>query len=70
MNGALVGYWFRRCGRVLLIVAVVLAAVQWLREGRVDWLEVLFWSALPAVLAASINTWWVRRRGCWVRRRD
>lgn len=68
MNGALARYWLRRCGRVLMIVAVVLAAVQWLREGRGDWVEVLFWSFLPAVLAASINTWWLRR-GCRVRRR-
>src|SRR5690606_1270020 len=57
-------YWFRRCGRVLVIVALVLAAVQWLRDGAVDWVEVLFWSALPAVLSASINTWWARTRGC------
>lgn len=70
MNGALARYWFARCGRVLAIVATVLVAVQWLREGRVDWVEVLFWSALPAVLAASINTWWLRR-GCRLpRRRD
>ncbi|KGM57158.1 hypothetical protein N799_14315 [Lysobacter arseniciresistens ZS79] len=71
MNGAAVRYWFRRCGLVLVIVAVALAGVQWLREGRVDWGGVLFWSALPAVLAASINTWWLRRRGCRLpRRRD
>lgn len=70
MSRMLLVYWFRRCGRVLVIVALILAAVQWLRDGAVDWVEVLFWSALPAVLSASINTWWARTRGCGLPRRD
>jgi hypothetical protein len=61
-------FWLRRCGRVLVILAIALAALQWFRDGRIDVVEVLFWSALPAVLSASINTWWTARRGCRLRR--
>jgi len=63
-------FWLQRCGRVLLMVAVALATLQWVRGGAVDVFDTLFWSALPAVLSASINTWWAARHGCGLRRSD
>lgn len=69
MNTMLVGYWIRRFALVFAAVAVALVALQVPRDGldAIDFGGTVLWSVIPAVLAASINTWWVRRHGCRVR---
>ena len=68
MNTMLAVFWLKRCWMVLLAVAIALSVLQWFRGGAIDIPGTLFWSALPAALSASVNTWWVGRRGCGLRR--
>lgn len=69
MSSGLAAYWIRRFALVFIAVAIALLALQLLRDGTdaIDIGGILLWSALPALLAASINTWWVRKRGCRLR---
>lgn len=66
MNWMLARYWIRRFVLVFVAVAIALLALQAVREGidAIDVGGIALWSAIPAALAASINTWWVRTRGC------
>ena len=69
MNTVLVFYWIKRFALIFVIVGAALLALQVLREGiaAIDLAGVALWSAAPAALSASINTWWVRNRGCRLR---
>lgn len=69
MSAMLAVYWIKRFALVFIAVAAALLALQLLRDGvdAIDIGGIVLWSALPGLLAASVNTWWVRKRGCRLR---
>lgn len=69
MNTLLARYWIKRFVLVFVAVAAGLVALQVVRDGldAIDIGGTALWSAMPAALAASINTWWVRKHGCRIR---
>ena len=60
------GFWVRRFALVFTVAIVVLLGVQALRGG-VDLAGSAMWSAITALLVASLNTWWAWRHGCRLR---
>jgi len=56
-------FWIRRFALVFTVAIAVLLGIQALR-GEIDLAGSAMWSAITALLVASLNTWWAWRHGC------
>ncbi len=66
MAKTLAWFWVRRFLMIFVLGCLGLGVFEILGKGMTsaDFVSVIFWSALAALLTASIATWWAYRRHC------
>lgn len=65
MTGMLFRFWLQRAALVFIVAAILLGIAEYLQRGSLAGLaSVLIWSAVAALVAASLTTYWSYKRAC------